>query len=221
MIQTLLIDNYDSFTFNLFQLVAQVNGQEPIVIKNDQLAWDELKNYRFDNIVISPGPGRPQNHLDFGVSRDAILFAPAPILGVCLGHQGIGEAFGAAVGLASDPMHGRVSQIHHDGDPLFAGVPSPFSAVRYHSLCVVPPIPSSLEAIAWADDGVVMGIRHGDRPIWGIQFHPESICSDYGHRILANFHDLSHSFTQTRIRRPQPCSAPAESTLQPAAEPGG
>jgi len=92
MIQTLLIDNYDSFTFNLFQLLAQVNGDEPIVVKNDQFAWDDLKNYRFDNIVISPGPGRPQNHRDFGVSRDAILFAAAPILGVCLGHQGIGEA---------------------------------------------------------------------------------------------------------------------------------
>ncbi len=219
MIQTLLIDNYDSFTFNLFQLVAQVNGQEPIVIKNDRVAWDDLKNYRFDNIVISPGSGRPQNHRDFGVSRDAILFAPAPILGVCLGHQGIADAFGAAVALAPDPMHGRVSQIHHHGDPLFAGVPSPFSAVRYHSLVVVPPIPSPLAAIAWTADGVVMGIRHGDRPIWGIQFHPESICSDYGHRILANFRDLSHSFTQTRIRGLQPSYAPAKSALRSAAEP--
>jgi len=219
MIKTLLIDNYDSFTFNLFQLIAQVNGQEPIVIKNDQLAWDDLKNYRFDNIVISPGPGRPQNHRDFGVSRDAILFAPAPILGVCLGHQGIGDAFGAAVALAPEPMHGRVAQVYHRGDPLFAGVPSPFSAVRYHSLCVVPPIPAPLAAIAWTDDGVVMGLRHGDRPIWGIQFHPESICSDYGHRILANFRDLSHSFKQTRKRRPQPPSPPAKSALRPAAAP--
>jgi len=219
MIETLLIDNYDSFTFNLFQLIAQVNGQEPIVIKNDQLAWDDLKNYRFDNIVISPGPGRPQNHRDFGVSRDAILFAPAPILGVCLGHQGIGDAFGAAVALAPEPMHGRVAQVYHRGDPLFAGVPSPFSAVRYHSLCVVPPIPAPLAAIAWTDDGVVMGLRHGDRPIWGIQFHPESICSDYGHRILANFRDLSHSFKQTRKRRPQPPSPPAKSALRPAAAP--
>ncbi len=219
MIKTLLIDNYDSFTFNLFQLIAQVNGQEPIVIKNDQLAWDDLKNYRFDNIVISPGPGRPQNHRDFGVSRDAILFAPAPILGVCLGHQGIGDAFGAAVALAPEPMHGRVAQVYHRGDPLFAGVPSPFSAVRYHSLCVVPPIPAPLAAIAWTDDGVVMGLRHGDRPIWGIQFHPESICSDYGHRILANFRDLSHSFKQTRKRRPQPPSPPAKSALRPATAP--
>ena len=219
MIETLLIDNYDSFTFNLFQLIAQVNGQEPIVIKNDQLAWDDLKNYRFDNIVISPGPGRPQNHRDFGVSRDAILFAPAPILGVCLGHQGIGDAFGAAVALAPEPMHGRVAQVYHRGDPLFAGVPSPFSAVRYHSLCVVPPIPAPLAAIAWTDDGVVMGLRHGDRPIWGIQFHPESICSDYGHWILANFRDLSHSFKQTRKRRSQPPSPPAKSALRPAAAP--
>jgi para-aminobenzoate synthetase len=219
MIQTLLIDNYDSFTFNLFQLIAQVNGQEPIVIENDRLAWDDLKNYRFDNIVISPGPGRPQNHRDFGVSRDAILFAPAPILGVCLGHQGIGDAFGAAVALAPEPMHGRVAQIYHHGDPLFAGVPSPFSAVRYHSLCVVPPIPAPLAAIAWTADGVVMGLRHGDRPIWGIQFHPESICSDYGHRILANFRDLSHSFKQTHKRRPQPSSPPPKSALRPRAEP--
>ena len=219
MIQTLLIDNYDSFTFNLFQLIAQVNGNEPIVIKNDQLAWDDLKNHRFDNIVISPGPGHPQNHRDFGVSRDAILFAPVPILGVCIGHQGIGDAFGATVALAPEPMHGRVAQVYHHGDPLFTGVPSPFSAVRYHSLCVVPPIPAPLTAIAWTADGVVMGLRHGDRPIWGIQFHPESICSDYGHRILANFRDLSHSFIQARKRRPQPSLPPAKPFLQPAAEP--
>ena len=219
MIQTLLIDNYDSFTFNLFQLLAQVNGDEPIVVKNDQFAWDDLKNYRFDNIVISPGPGRPQNHRDFGVSRDAILFAAAPILGVCLGHQGIGDAFGAAVALAPEPMHGRVAQVYHHGDPLFAGVPSPFSAVRYHSLCVVPPVPAPLTAIAWTADGVIMGIRHWDRPIWGIQFHPESICSDYGHRILANFRDLSHSFKQIRKRRPQSSSPPAKSALRPRAEP--
>jgi para-aminobenzoate synthetase len=219
MIQTLLIDNYDSFTFNLFQLIAQVNGNEPIVIKNDQLAWDDLKNHRFDNIVISPGPGHPQNHRDFGVSRDAILFAPVPILGVCIGHQGIGDAFGATVALAPEPMHGRVAQVYHHGDPLFAGVPSPFSAVRYHSLCVVPPIHAPLTAIAWTADGVVMGLRHEDRPIWGIQFHPESICSDYGHRILANFRDLSHSFKQTHKRRPQPSLAPAKPSLQPAAEP--
>jgi para-aminobenzoate synthetase len=219
MIQTLLIDNYDSFTFNLFQLIAQVNGNEPIVIKNDQLAWDDLKNYRFDNIVISPGPGHPQNHRDFGVSRDAILFAPVPILGVCIGHQGIGDAFGATVALAPEQMHGRVAQVYHHGDPLFAGVPSPFSAVRYHSLCVVPPIPAPLTAIAWTADGVVMGLRHEDRPIWGIQFHPESICSDHGHRILANFRDLSHSFIQTRNRRPQPSLPPAKPSLQPAAEP--
>jgi para-aminobenzoate synthetase len=218
MIQTLLIDNYDSFTFNLFQLIAQANGNEPIVIKNDQLAWDDLKNYRFDNIVISPGPGRPQNHRDFGVSRDAILFARTPILGVCLGHQGIGDAFGAAVALAPEPMHGRVAQVHHRGDPLFAGVPSPFSAVRYHSLCVVPPIHPPLTAIAWTADGVIMGIRHEDRPIWGIQFHPESICSDYGHRILANFRDLSHSFTDTRKCLPRPSSPPAKSPVTPGGE---
>jgi para-aminobenzoate synthetase len=219
MIQTLLIDNYDSFTFNLFQLIAQVNGHEPIVIKNDQLAWDDLKTYRFDNVVISPGPGRPQNRRDFGVSRDAILFATAPILGVCLGHQGIGDAFGAAVALAPEPMHGRVAQVHHHNDPLFAGVPSPFSAVRYHSLCVVSPILPPLTAIAWTADGVIMGIRHVDRPIWGIQFHPESICSDYGHRILANFRDLSHSFIQASKGRPQRSSPPAKSAVALAGEP--
>jgi para-aminobenzoate synthetase len=219
MIQTLLIDNYDSFTFNLFQLIAQVNGHEPIVVKNDQLGWDDLKNYRFDNIVISPGPGRPQNPRDFGVSRDAILSATVPILGVCLGHQGIGDAFGAAVALAPEPMHGRVAQVHHHNDPLFAGVPSPFSAVRYHSLCVVPPIHPPLNAIAWTADGVIMGLRHMDRPIWGIQFHPESICSEYGHRILANFRDLSHSFLQTRKGGPEPSSPPAKPAAAPAGEP--
>jgi para-aminobenzoate synthetase len=189
-IQTLLLDNYDSFTFNLFQLLAEVNGEDPVVVRHDGATWDELARLQFDNIVISPGPGRPDNPADFGVCAAAIEAAGVPVLGVCLGHQGLGCFAGAAVVHAPEVMHGRLSRVYHNRAPLFAGIPQGFEAVRYHSLCVTDP-PASLEPIAWTRDGVIMGIAHRQRPQWGVQFHPESICTEHGRRLLANFRDLT------------------------------
>ena len=189
--RTLLIDNYDSFTFNLFQLLAEVNGCEPLVVRNDEAGWDELVDLDFDNVVLSPGPGRPASSRDFGVCAEAIARCEKPLLGVCLGHQGLGLAAGAEVGPAPTPVHGRRSRIEHRGAPLFAGIPSNFDAVRYHSLCLQRPLPSTLEEIAVAEDGVPMAIAHRSRPQWGVQFHPESVASDHGRRLLENFRDLS------------------------------
>jgi len=190
-VKTLLIDNYDSFTFNLFQLLAEVNGEEPLVVRNDDLSWPELSRLPFDNVVVSPGPGRPERDEDFGVCAEAIRDAEAPLLGVCLGHQGLGTAFGALVVPASEPVHGRLSAILHDDSPLFAGIPREFQAVRYHSLSVELPLPAQLRGTAWTSDGVLMAVEHRDRPLWGVQFHPESICTEHGRRLLANFRDLS------------------------------
>jgi para-aminobenzoate synthetase len=188
--QTLLIDNYDSFTFNLFQLLAELNGVEPIVVRNDEATWDELERLDFDNVVISPGPGRPDVASDFGVCPEVIRRCEKPLLGVCLGHQGIGWLEDGGIGPAPEPMHGRVVGIEHDGSPLFAGIPSPFQATRYHSLSLARPLPSSLREIATAD-GVPMAIEHRERPQWGVQFHPESIATPQGKRLLENFRDLS------------------------------
>jgi para-aminobenzoate synthetase len=193
--QTLLIDNYDSFTYNLFQLLAEVNGVEPIVVRNDEAGWKELEPLGFDNVVISPGPGRPDAEADFGVCAEAIRHCAVPLLGVCLGHQGIGWLDGADVEPAPEPMHGRVVAIEHDGSPLFAGIPSPFQATRYHSLALRRPLPPSLRGIA-ACEGVPMAIEHRRRPQWGVQFHPESIGTEHGARLLSNFRDR----TRRRIR---------------------
>jgi para-aminobenzoate synthetase len=192
-VKTLIIDNYDSFTFNLFQMVAVLNGEPPIVVRNDQERWDTLRRLEFDNIIISPGPGWPDRPRDFGVSRDAIMNADVPILGVCLGHQGIGVLCGGRVAHAPLPMHGRLSRIYHrePADEIFAGIPQGFQVVRYHSLVVTDPLPDSLELTAWTEDKLVMGVRHKTRPIWGVQFHPESICSEFGDKLLANFRDCT------------------------------
>jgi para-aminobenzoate synthetase len=190
-IRTLLLDNHDSFTFNLFQFLAEVNGCDPVVVRNDAATWEELAEESYDNIVVSPGPGRPQHPRDLGVCADAIRHARVPLLGVCLGHQGIGHVCGGDVGPAPEVMHGRLSAVYHDETELFAGIPQGFAAVRYHSLCVAPDLPPALEAIAWTQDGVLMGVRHRTRPQWGVQFHPESICTEHGHRLLANFRDLT------------------------------
>jgi para-aminobenzoate synthetase len=189
--RTLLIDNYDSYTYNLYQLLAEVYGTEPVVVHNDDPAWASLDLDAFDGAVISPGPGHPGTERDFGRSRTALLRESLPVLGVCLGHQGIGLAYGAEVLGAPRPRHGWLTQVRHDGEGVFAGLPQGFTAVRYHSLCVEEPLPAELEAVAWSEDGVIMGIRHRRLPRWGVQFHPESICTEYGARLMENFRELA------------------------------
>jgi para-aminobenzoate synthetase len=189
---TLLIDNYDSFTYNLFQLLAEVNGREPQVVRNDGASWAELERLDFDNVVISPGPGRPERAADFGVCAEVIRHCERPLLGVCLGLQGMGWAEGGGVERAPEPMHGRVASIEHDGKNLFAGIPSPFQAIRYHSLALARPLPPILRETATAD-GIPMAIEHRERPQWGVQFHPESIATEHGKRLLENFRDLTGS----------------------------
>ncbi len=188
--QTLLIDNYDSFTYNLFQLLAEVNGREPLVVRNDEVSWAELDRLDFDNVVISPGPGRPERAEDFGVCADLIRHCERPLLGVCLGLQGMGWAEGGRVERAPEPMHGRVASIKHDGTALFAGIPSPFQATRYHSLALARPLPSSLRETATAD-GIPMALENVFRPQYAVQFHPESIATEHGKRLLENFRDLT------------------------------
>ena len=206
--RTLLIDNYDSFTFNLFHLLGEVNGDEPIVVRNDELTWEELAALPVDNIVISPGPGRPEHERDVGVSLDVLRRAEVPVLGVCLGHQALAHVTGGAIEHAPEVMHGRLSAIHHDGRGLFAGIPQGFAAVRYHSL-VVGAVPAALRVTAWTPDQVVMGLEHRTRPLWGVQFHPESISTEHGRTLVRNFRDL------TRARRPP--GARAATARRPAA----
>ncbi|WP_436496884.1 aminodeoxychorismate synthase component I [Actinokineospora sp. HUAS TT18] len=187
--RTLIIDNYDSFTYNLYQALASIEGGRPTVVRNDE-DWDLGGLVDFDNVVISPGPGHPAIHRDIGLSRAVLAAARQPLLGVCLGHQGLCLLAGAQVVHAPEVRHGRLSAVHHDGRELFAGIPSPMRVVRYHSLAVAD-LPAELEATAWADDGVLMGVRHRERPAWGVQFHPESICTEHGDTLLANFADLT------------------------------
>ena len=162
----------------------------PVVVRNDELSWAELRRRGFDNIVISPGPGRPERADDFGICRDVIEQAEIPVLGVCLGHQGLGYFCGARVDYAQEVMHGRISSIHHSKTELFKDIPSPFDVVRYHSL-VITDLPEQLEVSAFTTDNTVMAIRHKTRPMWGVQFHPESICSEYGYQLVQNFQDLT------------------------------
>ena len=182
----LLIDNYDSFTFNLVHYLGEL-GEVCDVRRNDAVSVEEAMALRPEAIVLSPGPCSPN---EAGICCDLIQAAAGrvPIFGVCLGHQAIGQVFGGEVVRAPSPMHGKVSPIQHDGTDVFAGLPSPFQATRYHSLTVKPEtMPASLVATAHTADGVVMGLRHRDFPIFGVQFHPESIASEHGHAILANF----------------------------------
>ncbi|CAM03307.1 para-aminobenzoate synthetase [Saccharopolyspora erythraea NRRL 2338] len=207
--RTLIIDNYDSYTYNLFQLIAEVNGQEPVVITNDATAAEEVDLAEYDNIVISPGPGRPDRSGDFGISGAITARAGIPVLGVCLGHQGIAAVHGAPVVPAPAPRHGHLTRVTHDDRDLFAGIPQRFVAVRYHSLCVPEELPAELEATAWAEDGVLMGIRHRHRPLWGVQFHPESIETQFGRRLMANFRRLTEERTAVLGPRPAATDAPA------------
>jgi anthranilate synthase/aminodeoxychorismate synthase-like glutamine amidotransferase len=184
-----VIDNYDSFVYNLVQYLGEL-GAEPIVVRNDEVDLDGLLALRPAALLVSPGPGRPA---DAGVSSAAVVAfggAGIPVLGVCLGHQCIGEVFGGAVVAAPEIMHGKTSAIHHLDVGVFEGLPTPFEATRYHSLVVdATSIPDVLEQTAWTTDGVVMGLRHRTLPIEGVQFHPESILTDVGHELLANFLD--------------------------------
>ncbi|GAB2651969.1 aminodeoxychorismate synthase component I [Nocardia goodfellowii] len=188
--RTLLIDNYDSYTYNLFQLMAAVYGCEPVVYTNDDEALRTIAPGEFDALVISPGPGTPSTPRDIGMSLDLIRRTGLPVLGVCLGHQALAYVAGAEVVRAPAPRHGHLEQIRHSGADLFAGIPQDFTAVRYHSLCVESPLPPELEVTAWSADGVVMGLRHLREPWWGVQFHPESIATEHGARLLENFRAL-------------------------------
>jgi anthranilate synthase/aminodeoxychorismate synthase-like glutamine amidotransferase len=184
----LLIDNYDSFTWNLAQYLGEL-GAPPIVKRNDEITLDDVAAMRPERIVISPGPGRPESA---GISVDAIrrFGTETPILGVCLGHQSIGIAFGGEVVRADSLMHGKVSSVNHDGQGVFKGISQPFTAARYHSLIVGGPLPAELEATAHAEDGTLMGLRHRTLPIHGVQFHPESVLTSEGHHLLRNFLEL-------------------------------
>jgi para-aminobenzoate synthetase len=197
---TLLIDNYDSYTYNVFHLLAAVSGEEPIVVHNDDVSWRALSRWDFDAIVISPGPGRPDRWHDFGVCADILRFSETPVLGVCLGHQGLGYVLDGKVSSAPMVMHGRLSAVKHEGDGLFAGIPQDFSVVRYHSLAVSGSLGEG-RVTAWTDDGVVMGIEHVSRPMWGVQFHPESIATEHGAKLFENFYEMARRHRALRGRR--------------------
>jgi len=184
--RVLVIDNYDSFVYNLVQELGEL-GAEPVVHRNDAIDLDGIRAVAPDAILISPGPGRPDGA---GISLAVIeqLGADYPILGVCLGHQSIGQAYGGAVVSAPTLMHGKTSAVHHTGVGVFAGLPEPFVATRYHSLVVEPAtLPDVLEVTASTDDGVIMGVRHRELPVEGVQFHPESVLTPSGPTLLANF----------------------------------
>ena len=194
----LLIDNYDSFTYNLYQYLCEL-GQDVVVIRNDKTTVDAIEEMAPERIVISPGPGRPENA---GISNDVIrhFAGKLPILGVCLGHQCVGQAFGATVDRAGEIKHGKSSLVHHDGVGVLAGLPNPFSAIRYHSLAVMRDnLPDCLEVSAWTDNGLIMGLRHRQFPMEGVQFHPESIMTEVGKDLLRNF--LQLSYTKGKVGR--------------------
>jgi anthranilate synthase/aminodeoxychorismate synthase-like glutamine amidotransferase len=183
----LVIDNYDSFVYNLVQYLGEL-GAEPLVVRNDDLTVDEAMALQPDGVLISPGPGRPE---DAGITCAAVAaFAEAgvPVLGVCLGHQAIGQVFGGDVVAAPSLMHGKTSPVHHHGTGVFSGLPEPLEATRYHSLVVDPnTVPDTLEVTARTGDGIIMGLRHRTLEVEGVQFHPESILTASGHDLLANF----------------------------------
>jgi anthranilate synthase component 2 len=182
----LMIDNYDSFTYNLVQYLGEL-GEDVKVVRNDEMSADEIEGLAPQRIVLSPGPCTPN---EAGVSLEVIrrFAGRVPILGVCLGHQAIGQAFGGKVVHAKTLMHGKVSRIHHLGTGVFRGLPTPYEATRYHSLAIErDTCPADLEVTAWTDDGEIMGVRHRTLPVEGVQFHPESILTQHGHALLRNF----------------------------------
>ncbi len=186
----LIVDNYDSFTYNLAQYLGEL-GWEPVVYRNDQITLEKIEELAPSHIVVSPGPCTP---LEAGISNDVIqhFAGKIPILGVCLGHQSIGHVFGGQIVRASAPVHGKTSQIHHDGRTLFKGLPDPFEAGRYHSLVIKPgSLPPDVEVSAWTDTGEIMAVRHKRFIVEGVQFHPESVLTPMGHDLLRNFLSLS------------------------------
>jgi len=187
----LVVDNYDSFTWNLVHYLAEL-GAETRVVRNDEITPEEAWASKPDAVLLSPGPCSPN---EAGICLPILATAPAdmPIFGVCLGHQAMGQAFGGEVIRAKTLMHGKTSPILHDGQSVFRGLPSPFTATRYHSLAVRrDTLPDVLEVTAWTADGEIMGLAHRTRPIHGVQFHPESIATEHGHDMLANFLDLAN-----------------------------
>ena len=196
----LVIDNYDSFTWNLVHYLGEL-GAEPHVVRNDKITADEALAREPEAIVLSPGPCTPN---EAGICLDLVKAAngAVPILGVCLGHQAIGQAYGGRIVRAPVLMHGKLSRILHEGDGVFHGVNGPFSATRYHSLTIAPEsMPGNLIETAWTDDGVIMGVRHVSAPVHGVQFHPESIASEHGHRILENFLRIARAHNSRAGRR--------------------
>ena len=186
----LVIDNYDSFTYNLVHYLNEL-GAQTRVFRNDALTTEEALGMRPQAVLLSPGPCTPD---EAGICLDLLTRAPRdlPILGVCLGHQAMGQAEGGKVIRAKTLMHGKTDSIHHNGGGLFRDIPSPFTATRYHSLAIErSSLPNTLEVTAWTDDGEIMGVQHRERPLYGVQFHPESIATQYGHEMLANFLDLA------------------------------
>lgn len=188
----LLIDNYDSFTYNLFQYLSEL-GEDVLVVRNDKVTLQDIERMKPQRIIISPGPSTP---LHAGISNDVVRHfgSRLPILGVCLGHQCIAYSYGGVISRAPVIMHGKLSMIYHNNMGVFAGLPSPFSAIRYHSLAVCRDgLPDCLEVTAWTDDGTIMGLRHQRHPVEGVQFHPESFMTEVGKDVLSNFLQLSHT----------------------------
>ncbi len=187
----LLIDNYDSFVYNLYQMLGEVSGVAPIVFRNDQITIEVVCDMNPDAIVLSPGPGHPANKRDFGVCADILSKdLDVPILGVCLGHQGIGLYHGQPLSKAKQVMHGKTSRISHNGDGIFKNIPNPFIGARYHSLAISKVTNNDLEVTAVADDGEIMGVQHRTKKIYGVQFHPESIMTQNGKDIVSNFVEI-------------------------------
>ena len=184
----LMIDNYDSFTYNLYQYLSEL-GAEVVTLRNDKITLEDIEAMAPEGIIVSPGPSTP---MEAGISNDVVRHfgSKVPTLGVCLGHQCVGYVYGAKVDRAGEIRHGKTSMIHHDGKGVLTGLPNPFEAIRYHSLVVYPEtLPDCLEVTAWTDNGLVMGLRHKEHPVEGVQFHPESIMTPVGKPLLQNFLD--------------------------------
>lgn len=191
----IIIDNKDSFTHNIAQYITMVSGQEPHVFDNS-IPWRELRKIQNTGFILSPGPGSPDTKKDVGVSTEVLAKSDVPILGICLGHQCLISASGGVIERAPEPFHGRTSVVWHSGDELFKGIPESFKVTRYHSLIAQDPLPSTLKKTCWTADGMIMGVAHKTKKMWGVQFHPESICSDFGTHLLSNFVQIANFYSE-------------------------